>query len=658
MYKLIDRNIFVCYHLPIIHFLSFDDVCSKESYMNQYKRKHSSLRKILHISVIICFIINIFIFGFEKKPITKASSYGLDYYVFSQDDYENPYIGHIGNAMIKFLDGKVSYCLQSGKGLQKGVEYTLKEELNWSLESKELLSYVLYYGYQDYHGTSGEQYSDDELAYYLATQLLVWQLEYNSFYDSNLTESFIEHYSDFKTNKGVQIGPKVVEYYKEMWEKADIALNGGTPSFTYDSDYIASLNTYILEYNDEKEGYYIEIEDTNHYLENYEVLEENGVEITISDDKMAIFSREEIEESRNIILENSFFAKGMDPLVWTCNDAAYQEITNAKAVVDISKVQYLYIITQPRVEEDSNYDEEIATEESIENSENLNTSEEIGSEDSENEDATEEINNGDTGIESTTEEIVQGDSGNEDTTEEIAQGDSENESTSEITQEDSEEKNTTEECSTEELENQTEIEENDTEETEKNIEEVATEENSENQSSEEIEITISNLESEESNKDKENIEEITTETILFEEEYYYDSDTTDIPEGRIIIEKVDGDTKEALPGVTFMISNYDDTYSITKETDENGLIDLFLPYGNYYLQEVSAPAGYATNNEKISFRITNDTPLCFQIINSKVPRLGMNVSLRNLGFSGLLIVLVIFLLKELNIGFKKANKSE
>ncbi|MBQ4522641.1 MAG: Cys-Gln thioester bond-forming surface protein [Lachnospiraceae bacterium] len=613
--------------------------------MNQNKRKNSSLRKILHISVIICLIINIFIFGFEEKPVTKASSYGLDYYVFSQDDYENPYIGHIGNAIIKFLDGKVSYCLQSGKGLQKGVEYTLKEELNWSFESKELLSYVLYYGYQNYYGTSGEQYSDDELACYLATQLLVWQLEYNSFYDTNLTESLIEHYSDLKTNSGVQIGPKVVEYYKEIWTKADIALNGGTPSFTYDSDYIASLNAYILEYNDEKGGYYIEIEDANHYLGNYQVLEENGVEVTISGDKMTIFSQEEMEDSRNVILENPSFAKGMEPLVWTCNDVAFQEITNAKDVVDISKVQYLYIITKPKPEEDSNYDEEITTEENTENSANVNTTEEINTEDSENRITTEEISSEDSGDENITEEISTGDSRGEGTTEEIISGVSE-------------EKNTTEESSTVESENKTEIEENATEEIEKNMEEVFTEENLENKTSEKIEITLPKMEAEETDQDKDGIEENTTEDILFEDEYHYESDTEDMPEGRIIIEKVDGDTKEALPGVTFMISNYDATYSITQETNENGIIDLFLPYGNYYLQEISAPAGYATNNEKISFRITNETPLCFQIINTKVPRLGMNVSLRNLGFSGLLVVLVVFLFKELDIDLKWTNKGK
>ena len=601
--------------------------------MNQNKRKHSSLRKIFHISVIICLIINIFIFGFEEKPVTKASSYGVDYYVFSQDDYENPYIGHIGNAIIKFLDGKISYCLQSGKGLQKGVEYTLKEELNWSLESKELLSYVLYYGYQNYYGTSGELYSDDELACYLATQLLVWQLEYNSFYDTNLTKSFIEHYSDFKTNKGIQIGPKVVEYYKEIWEKADIALNGGTPSFTYDSDYIASLNTYILEYNEEKEGYYIELEDSNHYLENYHVLETNGVEVNISGDKMTIFCQEEIEESRNIFLENPYFAKGVGPLIWTCNDAAYQEITNAKDVVDISKVQYLYIVTQPKTEEDSDYDDEITTEEiNTGDTGDGSTTEEINTGDTGDGSTTEEISTGDSDDGSTTEEIDTGDSGDGSTTEEISTGDSDDGSTSEkISTEDSSDENATDEMTTGDYE-------------EKDTAEKSSSEESENKT--ELE-EISTVETEQ------NIIENTSEEILFEEEYHYESDIEDMPEGRIIVEKVDGDTKEALPGVTFMISNYDDTFSITKETDENGIIDLYLPYGNYYLQEISAPSGYATNNERISFRITNDTPLCFEIINTKVPRLGMNISFRNLGFSGLLVVLLVVLFKELNIGLKR-----
>ena len=90
---------------------------------------------------------------------------------------------------------------------------------------------------------------------------------------------------------------------------------------------------------------------------------------------------------------------------------------------------------------------------------------------------------------------------------------------------------------------------------------------------------------------------------------------------------------------------------------------LTLPYDNYYLQEVLAPPGYATNNEKISFRITDETPLYFQIMNSKVPQLGMNIKMRNIGFSILFILLLIFLVKELNIfqqisfHIKKENKN-
>ena len=120
-----------------------------------------------------------------------------------------------------------------------------------------------------------------------------------------------------------------------------------------------------------------------------------------------------------------------------------------------------------------------------------------------------------------------------------------------------------------------------------------------------------------------------------------------MPEGRIIIEKIDGDTKETLSGVKFKISNYDNSFSILRETDENGIIDITLPYDNYYLQEISASPGYATNNEKISFRIANEIPLVFQIKNSKVPQLGMNFSVRNIGFTGLLIFLFVFLFREI-----------
>ena len=568
----------------INHFLSFDDVYSKEIYMNINKKKHSSLRKNIYISVILCFIVGIFVFGFEKQPIIKASSYGVDYFVFTEDEYENPYIGNIQNNSIKFLDGKIAYCLQSGKDLKKGVNYSLKEDLNWSLESKELLAYVLYYGYQDYHGVSADLYSNDELAHYLATQLLVWQLEYNSFYDMELKNSLLEHYSNLITNQGVQIGPKITEYYNNIWTKADIALNGGTPSFTSDSDYIASLNVYELEYNDEKKGYYLEIEDANQFLENYQVSEDSSLDVKIVENKITIFSEEEIEEEKGIILENPYFSKGMEALIWTCNDAAYQNLTNADTIIDISKTQYLYVRTKdsPEPEEDTP---------------------EPGEDTPGTEDDTPEPGEDTPGTEEDTQEPDEGTPGIEEDAQEPGEGTSESE---EDTYTSESEENTTD---------------------------------TEKEPQEEMEF-ITELDQEEMEEDQNN-----TEDLLFEEEYQYNSEEL-VPEGRIIIEKMDGDTNEALSGVKFEISNYDGSFSIMKGTDENGIIDVTLPYDNYYFQEISAPAGYATNNEKISFRITDETPLLFQVINTKVPQLGMNFSYRNIGFAGLVIFLLLFLVRE------------
>ena len=530
--------------------------------MNHDKRKTNLVRKIVHVSVIISLIISILVFGFEKQPEIKAASYGVDYFVFTSDEYENPYIGNIQNNSIKFLNGKMAYCLQSGKDLKKGVNYTLKEDLNWSLESKELLAYVLYYGYQEYHGTSAELYSDEELSHYLATQLLVWQLEYNSFYDTKLKESLLEHYSDLKTIRGVQIGPKIIEYYNDIWTKADIALNGGTPSFTSDSDYIASLNGYIMEYNDEKEGFYLEIEDTNHYLDNYQVMEQSGLDVNIIGDKITIFSKEEIIEDKGIILQNPYFSKGMDPVIWTCNDLAYQNLANGDGVIDISKMQYIYVRTgdAPEPEEDTPSTDEDNPEDDTPNTDedNPEPEDDIPSTEEDNPEPEDDI------------------------------------------------------PSTEE----------DNSEPEKNI---TTE--------------LNPGESDETPN--------STKDIYIDEEYQYNNSEDNLPEGRIIIEKIDGDTKETLSGVKFKISNYDNSFSILRETDENGIIDITLPYDNYYLQEISASPGYATNNEKISFRIANEIPLVFQIKNSKVPQLGMNFSVRNIGFTGLLIFLFVFLFREI-----------
>ncbi|CAM4158702.1 SpaH/EbpB family LPXTG-anchored major pilin [Lederbergia lenta] len=76
--------------------------------------------------------------------------------------------------------------------------------------------------------------------------------------------------------------------------------------------------------------------------------------------------------------------------------------------------------------------------------------------------------------------------------------------------------------------------------------------------------------------------------------------------GAVELEKLDGDTGLALPGVTFDLYNSnDEKLQEGLTTDSNGFIRVNgLAYGNYYFIEVSAPGDYVLKGDKIPFSIT------------------------------------------------------
>lgn len=94
------------------------------------------------------------------------------------------------------------------------------------------------------------------------------------------------------------------------------------------------------------------------------------------------------------------------------------------------------------------------------------------------------------------------------------------------------------------------------------------------------------------------------------EEYQTIGDTIEIinyhKKGSINITKIDADTKETLTGVKFAIYTENNELVTIATTDEHGKISVTLPYGNYYLKELSTLDDYELDDTLISFSITSE----------------------------------------------------
>lgn len=97
--------------------------------------------------------------------------------------------------------------------------------------------------------------------------------------------------------------------------------------------------------------------------------------------------------------------------------------------------------------------------------------------------------------------------------------------------------------------------------------------------------------------------------------------------GKVRIYKTDSTGKTPLKGAEFAVENSKGELIKTVVTDENGYAEFDLRYGEYFIYEKKAPAGYELNPEKAKINIKNDG----QIINITVTNEKIKVEIPNTG---------------------------
>ena len=89
--------------------------------------------------------------------------------------------------------------------------------------------------------------------------------------------------------------------------------------------------------------------------------------------------------------------------------------------------------------------------------------------------------------------------------------------------------------------------------------------------------------------------------------------------GTLVIIKEDKDTGDGLKNAVFGIYDSDGDKIDEVETGRDGIAELDLDTGSYYLRELSAPDGYRRENKKITFKITADKTTKVTVKNEREP---------------------------------------
>lgn len=117
-----------------------------------------------------------------------------------------------------------------------------------------------------------------------------------------------------------------------------------------------------------------------------------------------------------------------------------------------------------------------------------------------------------------------------------------------------------------------------------------------------------------------------------------------LKKGKLEFFKEDKDTKMGIPHTIIEIYKDDDTLYLTKETDSKGKIVIDnMPLGKYYLIEKEANKAYLLTNERIDFEIKENNEIIKRtLVNQKreiiVPKTSKNDQIVVLSFSSLLFI--------------------
>ena len=92
-----------------------------------------------------------------------------------------------------------------------------------------------------------------------------------------------------------------------------------------------------------------------------------------------------------------------------------------------------------------------------------------------------------------------------------------------------------------------------------------------------------------------------------------------VPHTKIIIEKKDQETNDALKGAKFEILDENQKIIRVAETDENGNITMeqIMP-GIYYIREIKAPDGYALDLEMKKIEVKMNEEVLLKVVNGKI----------------------------------------
>lgn len=295
--------------------------------------------------VFLCCTISAYFNGNSLSIIKAADDQEMNCFIISNTVISNQYIGSFNNLeLITVGDNQIGYCIDKDKEIYDGDIYSQDDnETLRSPETSEIVKKILYNGFTTYKGNAITQYTDEDLAEYIATQTLIWLVQTTDINNEEAIDSLKNTFSSYiRVDSNKDFGAMIQDSIDEILNALSKTITIDKPLlYTSDNELISDVTSIPLRWNPTNSRYEVTLYDANKVIKNYQLNISDGLFYQVNDNAITFYTDNPISSGATFSGSLEFDNEQTSFVIWKNKDFYHQRLlTSTENLKNSSEFSY------------------------------------------------------------------------------------------------------------------------------------------------------------------------------------------------------------------------------------------------------------------------------------------------------------------------------